>query len=114
MGECGLGFSTDTGKSRMTRHTPLYLLALTLCLVVLFIDTASAEFFEDGDGDLVDDTLATNKRAWNSNFNGGIGKRSWNNRFTGGIGKRAASKRAWNSHFSGGLGKRAETGYLHE
>merc|ERR1711962_1928148 len=83
MGECGLGFSTDTGKSRMTRHTPLYLLALTLCLVVLFIDTASAEFFEDGDGDLVDGTLATNKRAWNSNFNGGTGKRSWNNRFTG-------------------------------
>jgi len=55
------------------------------------------------------------KRAWNSNFSGGMGKRAWNSNFSGGVGKRAwnsefsggMGKRAWNSNFSGGLGKRA-------
>jgi len=55
------------------------------------------------------------KRAWNSQFSGGIGKRAWNSNFSGGMGKRAwnsgfaggVGKRAWNSNFSGGMGKRA-------
>merc|ERR1712037_238312 len=42
------------------------------------------------------------KRAWNSQFSGGMGKRAWNSQFNGGMGKRA-----WNSQFSGGMGKRA-------
>ena len=42
------------------------------------------------------------KRAWNSQFSGGMGKRAWNSQFSGGMGKRA-----WNSQFSGGMGKRA-------
>jgi len=57
------------------------------------------------------------KRAWNSQFSGGIGKRAWNSNFSGGMGKRAwnsgfaggVGKRAWNSNFSGGMGKRAWT-----
>lgn len=57
------------------------------------------------------------KRAWNSQFGGGIGKRAWNSNFSGGMGKRAwnsgfaggVGKRAWNSNFSGGMGKRAWT-----
>merc|ERR1712192_91322 len=58
--------------------------------------------------------LESLRRSWKHQFNGRVGertwdgsggtfgKRAWNSQFSGGMGKRA-----WNSQFSGGMGKRA-------
>merc|ERR1711909_234588 len=76
------------------------LLSLLFVSGSLMIAMGASDYYDDYSGDILKDEDLV-KRAWNSQFNGGMGKRAWTSNFSGGMGKRA-----WNSNFSGGLGKR--------
>jgi len=90
------------------------LLSLLFVSGSLMIAMGASDYYDDYSGDILKDEDLV-KRAWNSQFNGGMGKRAWNSQFNGGMGKRAwnsqfnggMGKRAWTSNFSGGMGKRA-------
>merc|ERR1712179_861882 len=76
------------------------LLSLLFVSGSLIIAMGASDYYDDYSGDILKDEDLV-KRAWNSQFNGGMGKRAWTSNFSGGMGKRA-----WNSNFSGGLGRR--------
>jgi len=76
------------------------LLSLLIISGSLMIAVGATDYYDDYTGDMLKDEELV-KRAWNSQFNGGMGKRGWNSQFSGGMGKRG-----WNSGFNGGMGKR--------
>merc|ERR1712126_735287 len=59
------------------------LLSLLIISGSLMIAVGATDYYDDYTGDLLKDEELV-KRAWNSQFNGGMGKRGWNSQFSGG------------------------------